>query len=76
MLDKLFILFSAPHYCSVYSDKMKNEASNFIKYAQEAVATIKKGHWGTNNSGSCPNTEKIKKIREIKEGSWFGKTHM
>jgi hypothetical protein len=50
---------------------MKNEASYFIKYAKEAIATIKKGHWGTYKRGNCPNTQKVSYVKKIWEG-WPG----
>jgi len=62
---------SSPHYCEQYSDKMKNEATFFIKYAKEAIAAIKKGHWGTNNRGNCPNTISVSMMKEVWEG-WPG----
>jgi len=66
---------NSPHYCAQYSDKMKNEAIFFIKYAKEAIAAIKKGHWGTRNRGNCPNTQKVSKTKEVREGNWLGKAH-
>ena len=68
-------IFLALHYCNVYSDDLKKEATSFISYARNAVEAIKQGHWGRNRQGNCPDTFKCDSQKQIKEGNWLHKVH-
>merc|ERR1719462_502809 len=62
----------SPHYCEMFSNKMIKEVTFFIKYAKEAIAAIRKGHWGTNQRGNCPNTLVCNHAEKIVEGKVWG----
>jgi len=64
---------NAGHYCDQYATKMEVEVAFFIKYAKEAIAAIKKGHWGKDKGGACIDTVKCTS-RKYWEGA-FGNWH-
>jgi len=62
----------AAHYCQQYADELISEATYLTNYAEKAIKAIKRGHWGKNQQGSCPDTLKCKST-DLKEG-WLS-TH-
>jgi len=66
----------AAHYCQQYGDELIHEATFFINYVKDAVAQIKKGHWGKDKMGPCHPTQQTK-CNDIKEGGFWliGPTH-
>jgi len=64
----------AAHYCQQYGDELIAEGNTLINYANNAIAQIKKGHWGKDKMGPCVASTKCSDIKE--GGFWLvGPTH-